>query len=174
MSIVNIFLKNFLRFDVLIFVMAAVNARVFVSVKYHADKLYKHFNPHDRTKNLTEKGKENLKNNTAEKKLLTEDDLLDEREAMNRRYALFSNLTTMFPLFGMLGTVWSLIPMVNTIGTTDTSSFFAALTSTFWGIVAAIVFKFLDAKVSYKIEDNEKHTEYLLFPSEHKKGEQQE
>jgi biopolymer transport protein ExbB/TolQ len=70
----------------------------------------------------------------------------------------------MFPLLGMLGTVISLIPMVNLIGTETTGAFFAALTSTFWGIVAALVFKFLDSFLSYKIEDNEKHMEFLLNP----------
>ena len=95
--------------------------------------------------------------------LYSAEDLLDTREKMNKVYALYSNVTTIFPLLGMLGTVWALIPMVNTIGTADTSNFFSALTSTFWGIVAAILFKALDSTVSYKIEDNEKHTEHLIF-----------
>ena len=81
---------------------------------------------------------------------------------MNKTYALYSNFTTIFPLLGMLGTVWALIPMVNTIGTTDTSNFFSALTSTLWGIIVAILFKVLDSTVSYKIEDNEKRIEFLL------------
>ena len=84
------------------------------------------------------------------------------REKMNKTYALYSNFTTIFPLLGMLGTVWALIPMVNTIGTTDTSNFFSALTSTLWGIIVAILFKVLDSTVSYKIEDNEKRIEFLL------------
>ena len=45
------------------------------------------------------------------------------------------------------------------------------MTSTFWGIVAALVFKFLDSFLSYKIEDNEKHMEYLLNPAKTEKQE---
>ena len=87
---------------------------------------------------------------------------------MNKRYALYSNLTTMFPLMGMLGTVVSLIPMVNAIGSETTGLFFSALTSTFWGIVFALIFKLLDASISYKIEDNEKHMEYMFNPGRKK------
>ena len=90
---------------------------------------------------------------------------MEYREKTNRVYDLFSNFTTMFPLLGMLGTVVSLIMMTDSINTAATESFFAALTSTFWGIVAALIFKGLDALVSYKIEDNEKHMEYILNPN---------
>ena len=83
---------------------------------------------------------------------------------MNQYYALYYNITTMFPLMGMLGTVISLIPMVNSLGTESTGLFFSALTSTFWGIVAALIFRLSDASVSYKIEDNEKHMEYMFNP----------
>ena len=87
------------------------------------------------------------------------------REKMNQGYAWYANFTTMFPLFGMLGTVYSLIRVVGD-SLTETSAFFSALTSTAWGIVAAIIFKALDSTLSYKIEDNEKHTEHLLFMKE--------
>ena len=41
-------------------------------------------------------------------------------------------------------------------------NFYAALTSTFWGLVFGIVFKFLDGIVSAKIEDNEKNVQLFL------------
>lgn len=163
MEIIGVFLDNFLKFDVIIFIAAAINGIFYLKVWKNTERLYHHYNASDKMSNLPEEAVENLKKTTKDKEKLSPEDLLDLREKMNMSYAWYSNLTTMFPLFGMLGTVISLIPMVNTIGTADTSHFFSALTSTFWGIVAALIFKGLDAFVSYKIEDNEKHTEYLLF-----------
>lgn len=163
MEILVIFKDNFLKFDWIILVLGIANIILYFKVKKNADKLYSHYNSSDKLSNLQEGALEKLKKSTKDKKKLSAEDLLDLREKMNKAYAGYSNFTTMFPLFGMLGTVWALIPMVNTIGTTDTSHFFSALTSTAWGIIAAILFKVLDSTVSYKIEDNEKHTEHLLF-----------
>ena len=41
-------------------------------------------------------------------------------------------------------------------------NFYGALTSTFWGLVFGIIFKFLDGIVSAKIEDNEKTVALFL------------
>ena len=40
--------------------------------------------------------------------------------------------------------------------------FFAALTSAFWGLVFAIVFKVCDATLSSRMEDNDKSVALLL------------
>jgi chemotaxis protein MotA len=96
---------------------------------------------------------------------LSGEELLNEREKMNETYAAFTTLTTIFPLLGMLGTVISLLNMTDLIGTEATGAFLGALTSTFWGIVAAIICKIMDTRISYKIEDNEKHMDYLFNPS---------
>lgn len=162
----SILFMNLMGFDMLIFLLAAVNLIVYIMVRNRADKVYKHFNSSDRIVNLNDEAKEALRENTKSgKNKLTAEELLEYREKTNRVYALFSNFTTMFPLLGMLGTVVSLIMMTGSIDTAATESFFAALTSTFWGIVAALIFKALDALVSYKIEDNEKHMEYILNPN---------
>lgn len=170
MNIISIFAKSFFKFDIIILILAAVNVYIYLELRKTTDRLYRHFNPYDRTRNLSENGRKNLKNATKDAKQLTENELLDIRETMNSLYSWYVNLTTMFPLLGMLGTVVALIPMVNSIGTGDVSNFFSALTSTAWGIIMALVFKTLDATVSYKIEDNEKHTEYLMFPKEDKEA----
>lgn len=163
---VSILFMNLMRFDMLIFALAIVNLIVYIKVRDRANKVYNHFNSSDRIVNLNDEAKEALKENTKiENKRLTAEELLEYREKTNRVYALYSNFTTMFPLLGMLGTVVSLIMMADSINTAATESFFAALTSTFWGIVAALIFKALDAFVSYKIEDNEKHMEYILNPN---------
>ncbi|MBQ2802314.1 MAG: MotA/TolQ/ExbB proton channel family protein [Lachnospiraceae bacterium] len=166
MEIIGIFWENLLGFDWIIFVMAGINVIMYIKVLDRANRVYSHFNAKDQIANLNEEAKKALKENTKkEKHRLTANELLKYREKMNKYYALYSNLTTMFPLLGMLGTVVSLIPMVNSIGAAATESFFAALTSTFWGIIAALIFKGLDASVSYKIEDNEKHMEYIFNPN---------
>jgi chemotaxis protein MotA len=41
-------------------------------------------------------------------------------------------------------------------------NFFAALTSTFWGLIFAIGFKLCDAFLSSRIEDNDKNVNLLL------------
>lgn len=163
MDIVKVFIQNFLKFDFLIFIAIFVNFRIFDIVRKEANRLYQHYNASDRLSNLSPEAIENLKKTTKEKEPLSIQELLDGREKMNKYYARFINFTTMFPLLGMLGTVWALIPMVNTIGNANTSNFFSALTSTAWGIIAAMVYKGLDATVSYKIEDVEKHIVGLIF-----------
>lgn len=168
-GIINVFIENLMGFDWIIWVMMAVNMAVFFSTRTMVNTIYGHFNLQDRMTNLNDEAKAALKQTTKqEKQQLTASELLKYRENMNKRYALYSNLTTMFPLMGMLGTVVSLIPMVNSIGTETTGLFFSALTSTFWGIVFALIFKLLDASISYKIEDNEKHMEYMFNPARKK------
>ena len=164
-EVASIFLDNILGFDGLILLAAVCNVFAFLNTRKKTNRVYYHFNAQDKLIHLSEDVKKAIKANTkAEQKKLTENELLEYREQMNRSYAFYCNFTTMFPLLGMLGTVISLIPMVNLIGTETTGAFFAALTSTFWGIVAALVFKFLDSFLSYKIDDNEKHMEFLLNP----------
>ena len=164
-EVIGIFLDNLLGFDGLILLAALCNVFAFLNARYRTNRVYYHFNAQDKLVNLSEDVKKAIKGTAKkERKKLTVNELLEYREQMNRSYALYCNFTTMFPLLGMLGTVISLIPMVNLIGIEATGAFFAALTSTFWGIVAALVFKFLDSFLSYKIDDNEKHMEYLLNP----------
>lgn len=137
-----------------------------MSLNKITNRIYGHFNSSDRTSNLSENAQHKLQNNTKTEKKLTARELLDLRENMNKKYSVYTNMTAMFPLFGMLGTVWALIQMVSKSGVSDYSNFFSALTSTFWGIVAALVCKLFDSFVSYKIEDNEKHMEHLIFSNE--------
>ncbi|MBR1739994.1 MAG: MotA/TolQ/ExbB proton channel family protein [Ruminococcus sp.] len=86
---------------------------------------------------------------------IRESEITSMRNQTGRLYSLFVNLTGIFPLLGILGTVISLLGMVSDMNDI-TGNFYGALTSTFWGLVFAIVFKFLDGIISAKIEDNEK------------------
>ena len=85
--------------------------------------------------------------------LTSELDLIDVRKRANGFYAVFSNLTGIFPLLGILGTVISLIPIVADMENMQ-KNFSTALTSTFWGLVFAIIFKFLDGFLSTRMEEN--------------------
>jgi len=166
MGIAAIFAKNFLTFDWIIFAVLAVNGVIYWRTLLSTNKVYGHFNAQDQMAHLSEASRRTIRANTKKSKTLTAEDLLKYRTSMNRHYAFYTNVTSIFPLLGMLGTVCSLIPMVNDIGTQSTGSFFSALTSTFWGIVFAVLYKALDATISYKIEDNEKHMDYYLHPAE--------
>jgi len=75
------------------------------------------------------------------------------RETSDKYYAMFTNLAGIFPLLGILGTVISLLPMVQDMGNMQLN-FFVALTSTLWGLVFAIFFKVLDGVLSPQIERN--------------------
>lgn len=74
-------------------------------------------------------------------------------------YTLFVATISMFPLFGMLGTVVSLIGLGNVFQTDSAditgikSEFFLALTSTAWGIIFSLIFKFVNAIVQPFIEN---------------------
>ncbi len=166
MDIIGVLIENLIGYDFLIFVLAVVNGWVFYKLWIPTEKLYLHFNTIIGNSNRSKEAEENLKANTAEvSTLLDKESLLRYREKMLRRYSRYSNITSIFPLMGMLGTVISLLPMVSTIGSDVSGSFFTALTSTFWGIVFAIVFKILDSIIAYKIEDIEKHMDHILKSS---------
>jgi len=79
--------------------------------------------------------------------------LLDRRERARFLYSCFEKLSSIFPMLGILGTVMSLLPMVRDIEDMQ-QNFFVALTSTFWGIVFAIICKGLDASLSARMDEN--------------------
>ena len=84
----------------------------------------------------------------------------DLRKSLNTAYSVFTTSITLYPLLGMLGTVFSLI----NVGDVDFSQaseslnaikgdFFTALTSTAWGIVFAAILKFINSLIQPRIED---------------------
>ena len=164
---IKVFLHNLIGIDGFIIILAIYNLYIFVDCKKNAELVYSYFNKKDHLSNLTDEQKKAFDNKVDDIQF-TSQQLLDNREKTNKRYAKFLNLTSLFPLLGMLGTVYALLKMGNMIGTEVQGAFFTALTSTFWGIIFALTFKSLDAQISYKIDDNEKHLEYLFNP---KKGE---
>ena len=92
---------------------------------------------------------------------MDEERIVSMRKRSEDLYSLFANITSIFPLLGILGTVVSLLPMVSNLSDMQTN-FFAALTSTFWGLVFANLFKFLDGFLASRMDDNSRSVELLL------------
>ncbi len=161
----NIFFDNFIKFDWFIFFAAVINGVVFFCTHKKAKKLYNHFISPSNLNHVPKEVKKRLKSNTTKGKKLSTNELIETRTEMNRSYAFYSNITSAFPLLGMLGTVISLLNMSNTIGTEATTNFYAALTSTMYGVIFAMIFKLLDSTISYKIETNEICMNHLLNPN---------
>ena len=70
-------------------------------------------------------------------------------------YTLFVTLITIFPLLGMLGTVFGLLGLDLATGDMENikNNFFIALTSTAWGIIFSVIFKVCHALVADFIEE---------------------
>lgn len=77
-------------------------------------------------------------------------------------YAFFVNFTSALPLWGMIGTIWSLLKLSNSLEAASNVSgdFLLALTSTLVGAVTSLIFKVADSFLSPAIEEN--HEIYLM------------
>ena len=63
----------------------------------------------------------------------------------------------------MLGTVWSLLSLdITVIDDNLKSNFFAALTSTAWGIICAVGFKLANSLISTSVENTIQKLETLI------------
>ena len=82
-------------------------------------------------------------------------------------YALFTNITAVFPLMGILGTVASLMRLS---GTDDLSeNFSSALVTTFAGLVAAIIFKIMDSFITARLDSALDEADYLIHEHDKEK-----
>lgn len=82
-------------------------------------------------------------------------------------YTLFLNITAVFPLMGILGTVWSLMKLT---GADDISANFGmALRTTLWGLIFAIIFKLLDSLISPKLDRALDEADYLIHEHDKEK-----
>ncbi|HCW03210.1 MAG TPA: hypothetical protein DGK91_00930 [Clostridium sp.] len=77
-------------------------------------------------------------------------------------YSLFSTINGMFTLLGMLGTILSLLKVVSFEGENMMLNFTVALTSTFWGLLFAIIFKAADGYIGHLVEENQSNLNLLL------------
>ncbi len=153
----KIIFKNLIGFDLMIIIVGILNGVCFYFVKKLADQLYKKLHLQFFVPSHSDDS-ETIPQRFGAKE---EEEIVGLRKKAEALYAVFVNVTAIFPLLGILGTVLSLIPLVSQMAAFETN-FFAALTSTFWGLVFAITFKLLDGFLSARMEDNEKSVELFL------------
>lgn len=161
-SLLGVLGNNFLSFDFLIFILGGLNVFVFIKTTVYSKHLYKTLNPYCWIPGGDASLREVQEKFAQQREKSSETDIIQLRRKMNTYYVIYENLTAIFPLLGLLGTVVSLLPMVGALGEIVTGLFFSALTSTMWGIIFAIVFKALNGYLSSGIEDNEKNIEIYL------------
>lgn len=147
----SVIFMNFWGYDLIIFIVAILTGIMYYKLRESADRLYNktHLTVYVPDGGASRREAEN------DISVIRETDLVTMRNQTGKLYSIFVNLTGIFPLLGILGTVVSLLGLVAD-DTDVTGNFYGALTSTFWGLIFAIVFKFLDGVISAKIEDNEK------------------
>lgn len=156
-SLWGILWSNFGRYDWIIFVVAAVNAGIVAYTLRLTRQMYKKIYAGG-FRALLQWDMDSLiqKVNSADLEELSE-----SQNQAEHWYAFFVNVTAIFPLLGILGTVLSLLPMVANLADMQ-QNFFAALTSTFWGLVFAIGFKLADGYLSSRVEINAQQLRMLL------------
>lgn len=77
-------------------------------------------------------------------------------------YSIFSAFNSAFPMLGMLGTILSLLRMLDLTQQQVIMNFTLALTSTFWGLIFALIFKAVDAHLNPIVEQNQENLK-LIF-----------
>ena len=157
MEFLSVIFMNFFGFDLIIFLAAILNGAVYYLLKRNSDKLHGMMNHNIYVPHF------HLSREQTDEQVskLREEDVIAAHSAVGRLYALFINITGIFPLLGILGTVISLLGLVSNMDNV-TGNFYGALTSTFWGLVFAILFKFLDGMISPLIESNDKSVQIFL------------
>ena len=143
--------QNLLGYDLLIILAAFGNLMYLIFILGHTKKVYhiiypQGYQPDDFNEKLKSRpSRDELKATKAK--------LRKMRETSDKYYTMFINLSSIFPLLGILGTVVSLIPMVQSVDNMQ-QNFYFALTSTLWGLIFAIFFKVLDGTLAPRIERN--------------------
>ncbi|MBO5448797.1 MAG: MotA/TolQ/ExbB proton channel family protein [Ruminococcus sp.] len=156
-NVFSVIFMNLWGYDLIIFLTAVFTGFVYYALKKSADRLYKKMH----LTVFVPDGGASRREADRDISVLRESEVVSMRNNTGKLYSLFVNLTGIFPLLGILGTVVSLLGMVSDMENV-TGNFYGALTSTFWGLIFAIIFKLLDGVVSAKIEDNEKSVALYL------------
>ncbi|MCM1505929.1 MAG: MotA/TolQ/ExbB proton channel family protein [Ruminococcus flavefaciens] len=156
-NIFSVIFMNIWGYDMIIFIVAVFTGIIYYFLKKSADRLYKkmHLTVFVPDSDISQ---QEAVSDISE---LRETDVVNMRNHTGSLYSVFVNLTGIFPLLGILGTVTSLLNLVADTSNI-TGNFYGALTSTFWGLIFAIIFKFLDGIISARIEDNEKSVALYL------------
>jgi flagellar motor component MotA len=89
-------------------------------------------------------------------------ELQQKREKENVWHQIYITITGILPLMGILGTVISLLKLIDMNKDLLQINFTAALTSTFWGLTGAIICKALEGVLTPNIENNQESMRILL------------
>ena len=158
MNFVAILLRNMIGIDGLIIALAGVNFFLILpKVREHSKDLANQLNPTlylPITQIMKKIGQNQSQINLHRLQFLREKELF--------YYQVFVSITGIFPLLGILGTVISLLGLIDFQTQKIIVNFSTALTSTFWGLVFAILFKAIDSKISSQITFNQENFN-LLF-----------
>lgn len=147
--------KNLLGFDMIIMILAVANGGVFYMAYTAAQKL---------AKDLSSDGlwqADMRKDENSSGRRLMDKEIIALRNKAELWYTWYVNISAIFPLLGILGTVIALIGMQGEAMTAD-GSFLLALTSTFWGLIFSITFKSLQTLIEAKLDEGVREAERCL------------
>ena len=95
------------------------------------------------------------------------DDLIKYSKDASKKYTLYINITAVFPLLGILGTVISLMNLSSTDAIS--ANFETALNTTLLGLICAIGFKIGDSWLSADLERALDDADYLIHQHDEEK-----
>ncbi len=101
-------------------------------------------------------------NQNGKKESLDLNDLMHLHQRSEKLYQMFLAITSILPLLGILGTVIALLNTANADIETLKANFTFALTSTYWGLIGAIVCKVLEGVISPAVAHNGQFIEILM------------
>ncbi len=136
---------NLLGFDGIILLLGVFNAWVLYKAYNAANKLVSDLS----TDGLCQADMRMDEN--AGGKRLSDKEIIALRSKAETLYTWYINISAVFPLLGILGTVIALIGMQSDMAGTD-ENFLLALTSTFWGLVFSIIFKALQTLIEARLD----------------------
>ena len=157
--------ENLAGYNIIIFITAGIVAAIYIATRVLAKDLSDYLKISHRIQGGAVKEKDiaeaDIKNINKERWEI----LLDKRAGARAFYSWFEKLSSIFPMLGIVGTVWSLLPMVSDIENMQLN-FFVALTSTFWGMFFAILCKGFDAYLSARMEENDDEVDRYMTERE--------
>jgi len=147
----GILFKNIIGIDGIIFILAIVNYFIFIRIKEQINNLK--YDLYEEKSLLvselqeTEDYKAKVGEIIKEKYQGWENAHYDA----NKEYNMFIALNSIFPLLGIFGTILGLV-LINKDFTNIASNFILAITSTFWGLLFAMIFKTIEGYLSSELE----------------------
>lgn len=138
--------------EVIIHIMAAFNFAVLIVMWFYHKKSDRVLHPSGNIKYGIQSSLQLTKGEVA--------NLQKRRDGLLVIYSLYANITAIFPILGILGTVAALIMQANSENLTD--NLMVALNTTLLGAVYAIFFKVCDSIVSAKVDAFVDDADYVM------------